>query len=990
MTKQIYALTMILLSASTAIAGGPAYVAGTSYFDPPTAGSPLIWAQGTLNYYTDQGNLSAVLSGAAADTFVANAFAAWTGIPTAALSATHSGQLAEDVTGSTLAVANGVITTPADIAPTATATPIGIVYDQDGSVTDDLLGTGASNSANCAQNAVFGGIDNFGTNAQFLHALIVLNGNCAQSSSQLPDLQYHLVRVIGRVLGLDWSQANLNVVTGKPAATAAQIAGFPVMHEFDPPLCVPVADCYSNNATVNPAQPKMDDQAAISRLYPVTAQNLASFPGKKIFSATTARIHGSVYFTDANGGAAQPMQGVNVVAHWIDPSTGQPSGTAVASSISGFLFCGNAGNLVTGLLDSTGQNFNRFGAKDLSLEGFFDLAGLQIPNGATSAQYQLSVEALDPLWSTQAGPYGSTAQVLPSGSAQPILLTVTLGGDVSQNILMQSSAVQEPQWYGQTSFASPAQLPASGNWAGVLSGYGDADFFQFSAQANRTLSIIVNTSDDSYALSESKAAPVIGMWALANPGTSPAPANTPSAFNTTVFGETRLDAQILQSTAFRIGITDYRGDGRPDYHYASRVLYADSLTPGRASVAGGTPLTISGLGLQGNTSVQLGTQAAPVLASSATQLLVDSKPVTDGIYDVLLQDVSSGGSSTMTGALTVGAGPTDTIKMISGANPAIPIGGQFPSPFSVLVLASDGVTPVAGASVQFSSSPAVGLLACAGAASCTVLTDQSGVASTNITVLSAGVLTLTAKLAPASYSNPQQVQTTLLGTVSALDLVLNTPPIWIAQGATLSLPVAARVLSNGVPVSGKTLNYQIVTGSGSLSAALGVTDANGNVSVNLQINSLTASVRVSVCVAPTNSPCQILSATMVQTSSLQLQAVGGMIQIAVPNQSFQPVAVRVVDSSSPPHPVIGANVSFFDYIGRVPGNEPIIWLGESNISQPAMPVVLAESKATVQSDVNGTASFMLSTGGVSGNVAILGTTTAGSSSLEYEAQQLGP
>ena len=466
--KQIFALAMVLLLAGLRVPVGQPMLPAQAISIHRPVGSPLTWAQGTLSYYTDQGDLSAILPGASADTFVANAFATWTGIPTAALSATHSGQLAEDVTGANLAVANGVITTPADIAPTATATPIGIVYDQDGSVTDDLLGAGASNSADCAQNAAFGGIDNFGTNAQFLHALIVLNGNCAQTSSQLPDLQYHLVRVIGRVLGLDWSQANLNVVTGKPAATAAQIAGFPLMHEFDPPLCVPVANCYSNNGAVNPAQPKMDDQAAISRLYPVTAQNLANFPGKKVFSQTTARIHGSVYFTDASGAAAQPMQGVNVVARWIDPSTDQPSGTAVASSISGFLFCGNAGNIITGLLDSTGQNFNRFGSNDPTLEGFFDLAGLQIPNGATSAQYQLTVEAVDPLWSTHAGPYGSASQVQPSGSAQPILLTVTLGGDVTQNILMQSSAVQKPQWYGQTSFAAPAQLPTSGNWAGVL------------------------------------------------------------------------------------------------------------------------------------------------------------------------------------------------------------------------------------------------------------------------------------------------------------------------------------------------------------------------------------------------------------------------------------------------------------------------------------------------------------------------------------------
>ena len=205
----------------------------------------------------------------------------------------------------------------------------------------------------------------------------------------------------------------------------------------------------------------------------------------------------------------------------------------------------------------------------------------------------------------------------------------------------------------------------------------------------------------------------------------------------------------------------------------------------------------------------------------------------------------------------------------------------------------------------------------------------------------------------------------------------------------MSLPVAARVLSNGVPVSSKTLNYQITAGSGTLSAASGVTDANGNVSVNLQLNLLAASVRVSVCVAPSNSPCQILNATMVQMSSLQLQPSSGTLQISAPGQSFQPVAVRVTDSSSPPHPVLGASVAFLDYIGRIPGNEPIIWAGESGISQPGMPVILAESKATVQSDINGTANFALSTGGVSGNVAVIGTATAGSSSVEYEAQQLG-
>ena len=184
------------------------------------------------------------------------------------------------------------------------------------------------------------------------------------------------------------------------------------------------------------------------------------------------------------------------------------------------------------------------------------------------------------------------------GAVPQFIVSVTLGGDLQQDILMQASAQQKQQWYAPTSYAAPVQVPASGNWAGALSGYGAADFFQFPAQANRSLSVIVNALDDSGNVSQGKALPVIGMWALANPGQSPAPANTPSAFNTAFFGATRLDAQILQPTTFRLGIADYRGDGRPDYRYNARVFYGDTLTPVRASVAGGTPLTIEGLGLQ--------------------------------------------------------------------------------------------------------------------------------------------------------------------------------------------------------------------------------------------------------------------------------------------------------------------------------------------------------------------------------------------------------
>src|SRR5271168_3446617 len=184
-------------------AGGPKYVAGASYFTSGTMGTPLTWAQGEISYYTDQGDLSPILPSANADALVADAFSQWTSIATAAIAANPAGNLAEDVSGENVFVnPDGSISMPADILPSATATPVGIVYDVDGTVTDALLGQGAGDATECFSNAVFGGVDNFGANANFLHALVVIDGNCAQASTQLMDVEYRLVRVLGQVIGL--------------------------------------------------------------------------------------------------------------------------------------------------------------------------------------------------------------------------------------------------------------------------------------------------------------------------------------------------------------------------------------------------------------------------------------------------------------------------------------------------------------------------------------------------------------------------------------------------------------------------------------------------------------------------------------------------------------------------------------------------------------------------------------------------------------------
>jgi hypothetical protein len=88
--------------------------------------------------------------------------------------------------------------------------------------------------------------------------------------------------------------------------------------------------------------------------------------------------------------------------------------------------------------------------------------------------------------------------------------------------------------------------------------------------------------------------------------------------------------------------------------------------------------------------------------------------------------------------------------------------------------------------------------------------------------------------------------------------------------------------------------------------------------------------------------------------------------------------------------VLGAAVYFQSYIGHTAQNAPIIWAGKAGVSQSSMPVILAAPRAAIQSDANGLASFPLSTAGISGDVAVVGSASLGNMSVQFAAQQLGP
>jgi hypothetical protein len=964
------AMLVLFLFVGHAGAGGPKYVAGSSFFNPSTMGQPITWSLGQINYYTDQGDLSPILPNTAANAFVANAFNQWTSVSAAAITATNAGQLAEDVNGSNIAVdSSGTVTAPADITPAATQDPVGIVYDFDGSVTDALLGAGAGSPSQCFSNAVFGGADNFGAGANFLHALVVINGQCALQSSQLTDVEYRLVRVLGSVIGLDWSQLNLNVITGNPTPTADDFAGFPVMHYMDLSSCVPITVCYAN-----PLKLAADDVASLSRLYPPDPP-------------TGARIHGSVYFVDHLGGLGQPMQGVNVFARWIDPSTGQPSHQYAASSVSGFLFTGNAGNPITGMDDPAGNPYSAFGSSDQTLEGFFDLGGLPIPNGASSAQYQLSVEALDPLWSAGVGPY-TLFQVSPSGTMQPIVVTVAAGGDFEQDILMSGSGQAVPSWAASETWSVPAPILSPGDWIGSLSGYGDVGYFLISAQANRTFSVAVTALDEAGSPSESKAAPVVGIWTLGDPQGTPPPSLTTVPFNSETFGMSRLDAQILASDSFIIGISDLRGDGRPDYHYHAHVLYADSASPPRIPANGGT-ITLQGTGFASGLTVSVGGVEAPLLATNTGQLLASVPAQSDGAQTITVTDPVSGAFSSMTDALTVGAAATDKFVLLQGANPSTPVGTQTVNPVMVRVVASDGITPVNGATVAWTTTNGAILSACGGNAGCSVMSDESGLASTWVTPGATGNAAIMATLAPAVYNPAQSVTATMTATSTSSDIGVTTPNLWIAQGTSLSVPLTAQVVDLGKPKVGTSVDFFIAQGSGSLSSPSVITNSGGLATVTLTLTNFTGNVEVNACVGQANNPCQNINANAVAPTMLNLQAVAGARQV-VAGTAFQPLIVRVTDSSTPPNPVLGASVLFQSVVIRPMSNEMTPATGDGTGTQPGMPVILSSTQVSVQSNANGLASIVPSVGAFTGLLEIELQASAGTTAVLQNVMESFP
>ena len=171
---------------------------------------PLIWANGSVQYFTDQGNLSPILTGPQADAFVATAFSTWTSLAGVALTASSGGHLAEDVNGSNIetdgtdghrsrrtlhlrppALRSELFTTTTERSPMRY---LGRVRE-----TWRIASPTPSMAARIISP----------TSGNIVHALVVINGVCAATSAQLSGRAIP----IGARAG---AHARLGMVAGEP------------------------------------------------------------------------------------------------------------------------------------------------------------------------------------------------------------------------------------------------------------------------------------------------------------------------------------------------------------------------------------------------------------------------------------------------------------------------------------------------------------------------------------------------------------------------------------------------------------------------------------------------------------------------------------------------------------------------------------------------------------------------------------------------------
>ena len=942
LSQQLSIALGLMLGATAAQASGPRWITGPPYFTGP-GGNPVRWYTTQPRYFTDPADLSVYVNNAEANALVAAAAGVWN-VATSAMTVTYGGALAEHVSGANAYLGSNGPVLPADVqSGNYAAIQIAVIYDSDGSVTDMLLGGGASSPAECRQNAVTESVDSIVPAGFIQHAILVLNGRCTgPAPEQQLQMQYQLQRAFGRVLGLGWSQTNDNVFTRNPQPTYNQAMHWPILHPIDI-----VCGVYTYLCLPQPFTLRDDDVSSISGLYPMTVFYVfpptPPAPGKIWSYQQASSANGTMSFPTGQG-----MQGVNVLLQRLQGAVANPEAWFDVSAVTGSLYQQNAGNPVTGTSSGLAGSM---GSNNLQWEGFYNMAWIPNidPTGSFNGPMEgiLTTEAINPLYIGEysVGPYVA-GNVAPSGTPQSIFGSNTyraylLPYSVVVTNLAPKDAAGNCNTGNDGTESEPLPVASSGWWTGVLCAHGHTAWSSFNARAGRTATLEVTALDESGFATTAKAMPLIGAWYASDPtGTLPTVAATPSAFNTITLGMTATGVATTQAEGLRFVIADARGDGRPDFAYQARVLYADTVQPAIASV-NGAQIAIDGMGFRAGNEVKVNGVPATVSSWTATTIVAVAPPQSAfpsnsaGPVDIEVIDLSTGATTVMSGALTYDGSAPDLMKLVSAPSGSVQVGSTATAPFVVRVLLSDGVTPAVGLPLTFTASGAAVHFAACNAGTCMVMTDATGLASTMVTPTAFGAVTIQAAAVGATL-------TANFNAIARSVTMMQTDE-FIGAGATVAWTPQATVVQNGVSAAGTSVTWTSVGGM-TVTPGSSLVNSQGIAQVAAIAGPIAAGAQASGQACAWTTVCANFAAEGVNASVWRLAVISGAGQTISAAGTFANIMLIVTDGSG--DPVAGAPVAVYQTVN------PVAMPCPARGRCPVTPL-LASSVTTAVSDANG-------------------------------------
>ena len=882
-------------------------------------GDAVVWYRNDVSYFVDAGALSSSVSNSAATQIVNAAASVWN-IQYSNLVLSNGGSLNEDVSSANVYLGSSGPIWPADVdSANYTSKQIAVVFDADGTLIDMVLGSGASAPASCRQNAAVENVDKFIQPGAIAHAVILLNGRCTgPAPEQQLQMQYQLMRVFGRAIGLSWSQVNDNVFTGAPAPTYQQQLHWPIMHPIDI-----VCGTYTYQCLPSPFTLRDDDRCAVRLLYGVSAYTVTD----------GSALNGNLLFPTGQG-----MDGVNMVA--VRQSVQGQYGTEpweTTSAVTGYLYRRSIGNPVAGML-STFPALQ--GTWYPPKQGFWTMAGVPVIGDDPWDNVFVTPQAINPLYrgAYAIGPSG-TGAIVPSGEAVVTTFSVMGRSGGADAYTMPSSAANDCTTGNDGTESSPAPVAYGGTWSGKLCAYSHYSWGSFDVQAGRSATLEIMALDENGAATNGKAHPVLGIWHGTDAtGTLPTVATASIPFNGRQVGTTQLKASFSTSETVRFVVADERSNGRPDFAYSARLLYASTVTPSRLGDAGGV-VRIAGTGFQPGNTVTVGGVASTVVSISATEIVAQAPTITAlsgrTSNDVTITDLRTGGTTTIVAGLLYGSSTGDVLTVQQAPPANVDVG--VPAVFQVRLTNSTGAA-VSGVTVNFSVTAGAATLAPCGGATCSVATDNTGLATVQASATAAGTISLRA----ATNSGAQALaQFTAVAKSQSVSAVRGTE--YVAASVNAPLQPAVVLVNNQRRATATPVQWSVISGGVVFTTSSSASGSDGVAVAGAKANLQGGDQAVVQGCAWTNV-CASMTLVGVSTDRLQLQGVSGDAQVVSAGSRLGTLVLRVTDGAG--NGVAGATVSLYQTVTA--------W-------QPACPAtgrcpvapVYGSSKTTLVSDDDG-------------------------------------